>query len=58
MKNTITFWECPECKFRVTDLEYDLIKVNPECRCYSKTGIKWSSYRSFSEESVIEDRRI
>jgi hypothetical protein len=44
------YWECPNkyCGYRVTDIEYMLIKFNPNCRC------GYSSWMNFIR-NVISD---
>lgn len=39
-KACIECWQCNECDYRVTDLEYNLIKFEPICRC----GDKWGNF--------------
>ncbi len=48
---TIDYWYCPNCKYRVSDTEYQAIRFDPLCRC----GIhNWSMFNCKSKK-IKED---
>ncbi|MCP4393422.1 MAG: hypothetical protein GY804_04025 [Alphaproteobacteria bacterium] len=48
----IKTWQCPYCKYIVSDIQYMSIKINPKCRCFEKSGYSWSHYHIHEKEET------
>lgn len=48
----MSYWECPHCRFRVSDIEYLTIRVDPGCHGCHKTD--WVEFRFVEEPDHVD----
>ena len=46
-KKEYDYWECPDCGFRVPDVQYMNIVFNTDCRC----GRTWAAFRGIDKHT-------